>query len=57
MSGDTAKAIPHLEAALPTDTDGALHVELSVAYRREGNDEKADEVYRWYLEKLKEGRE
>jgi predicted Zn-dependent protease len=53
MIGDTAKAIPHLEAALPTDTDGSIHIELSVAHRRAGNNEKADEVYQWYLEKTR----
>jgi predicted Zn-dependent protease len=39
--GEPSKAIPHLEAALPTDRDGSLRYQLAQAYRSVGQAEKA----------------
>ena len=39
--GQAARAVPHLEAALPTDEDGSLHFQLARAYRETGQAEKA----------------
>ena len=39
--GQTAKAIPHLTAALPADSDGSLHFQLSRAYRDSGQEAEA----------------
>jgi tetratricopeptide (TPR) repeat protein len=47
-SGDTARAIDHLEAALPMDEDGSLHYQLARAYQRVGRADKAAEAMREY---------
>ncbi|HEY3443457.1 MAG TPA: tetratricopeptide repeat protein [Paludibaculum sp.] len=39
--GQSKEAIPHLVAALPADTDGSLHFQLSRAYQDTGQNEKA----------------
>jgi len=39
--GQASRAIPHLEAALPTDEDGSLHFQLARAYRESGQAEQA----------------
>src|SRR5262249_26321633 len=40
-SGAAAKAIPALQAALETDTDGSLHFQLARAYRATGQPDLA----------------
>lgn len=51
LLGRYQEAIPHLEKALPGDKDGSLHLDLSSAYRRLGNDQRANELLResWRL--------
>jgi predicted Zn-dependent protease len=39
--GRPAEAIPHLLGALPDDTDGSLHYQLAMAYRRTGDEQRA----------------
>jgi tetratricopeptide (TPR) repeat protein len=46
--GDKAKAIEHLEAALPEDEDGSLHYQLARAYQQAGRADKAAEAMREY---------
>jgi predicted Zn-dependent protease len=41
-SGKFAEAIPHLEAALPDDDDGATHFQISRAYAATGQEAKAE---------------
>jgi predicted Zn-dependent protease len=51
--GQTAepdKAIPHLEQALPTDTDGSLHYQLARAYQAAGRVEEARKLLARYQE-------
>jgi predicted Zn-dependent protease len=48
--GDAEKAIPHLKAALPIDTDGSLHYQLGRAYQTRGEMEPAREMLRKYRE-------
>ena len=45
---EVERAIPHLEAALPSDTDGSLQFSLSQAYRRAGESEKARQAIERY---------
>ena len=40
--GRSAEAIPHLMAALPADSDGSLHFQLSRAYSNDGQTGKAE---------------
>ena len=42
--GEAAQAIPHLEAALPTDTDGSVHYQLARAYRATGETDRASQA-------------
>lgn len=46
--GQSKEAIPHLVAALPVDTDGSLHFQLSRAYQETGQNEKAAEARKVY---------
>jgi tetratricopeptide (TPR) repeat protein len=46
--GRSAEAIPHLTAALPVDSDGSLHFQLSRAYQDVGQTEKAAAAMRAY---------
>jgi predicted Zn-dependent protease len=43
-----ADAIPHLETALPLDTDGSLHYQLARAYQAKGNAVRARELLAQY---------
>lgn len=43
-------AIPHLEAALPSDGDGSLHFRLSQAYQRAGQADRAKRALARYQE-------
>jgi len=43
-------AIPHLEKALDLDDDGALHYQLAQAYRKAGDNARADTLTRQYQE-------
>ena len=49
-AGHEAKAIPHLQAALPSDEDGSLHYQLARAYQGTGEAAKAKEILRQYQE-------
>ena len=40
-AGQAERAVPHLEAALPTDEDGSLHFQLARAYRETGRTDQA----------------
>ena len=46
--GKSAEAISHLVAALPIDTDGSLHFQLSRAYQDTGQSEKAAAAIKVY---------
>jgi len=46
--GRSAEAIPHLVAALPADSDGSLHFQLSRAYRDAGQADKSAEALKAY---------
>ncbi len=46
--GRSAEAIPHLVAALPADSDGSLHFQLSRAYQGAGQSEKAAAAMKTY---------
>jgi predicted Zn-dependent protease len=46
--GQSKEAIPHLVAALPADTDGSLHFQLSRAYQDTAQAEKAAETMKVY---------
>ena len=46
--GRPAEAIPHLLAALPLDTDGSLHFQLSRAYSNDGQAGKAEAALKKY---------
>jgi predicted Zn-dependent protease len=48
--GDAEKAIPHLKAALPIDTDGSLHYQLGRAYQARGEMEPARDMLKKYRE-------
>lgn len=48
--GRGGEAIPHLEAALPVDTDGSLHFQLSRAYQDAGMPERAAAMLKAYRE-------
>jgi tetratricopeptide (TPR) repeat protein len=50
QTGEPAKAIPHLEQALPTDTDGSLHYQLARAYQAAGRAEEAKKLLARYQE-------
>jgi predicted Zn-dependent protease len=43
-------AVPHLEAALPVDSDGSLHYQLSRAYQASGESERAKKMLARYQE-------
>jgi len=51
QTGQTAKAIPHLKAALPADDDGSLRYQLSRAYQMAGEKELAAAMLREYQAK------
>ena len=44
----TAEAVPHLEAALPSDSDGSIHFRLAQAYQRIGQAEPASDLLEKY---------
>lgn len=46
--GRAAEAIPHLVSALPADSDGSLHFQLSRAYRDAGQAEKSAAALKIY---------
>jgi len=46
--GQVAKAIPHLQAALPGDQDGTLHYQLARAYQAHGDRDQAQEMLKAY---------
>lgn len=46
--GRSTEAIPHLVAALPADSDGSLHFQLSRAYQETGQAEKAAAAMKTY---------
>lgn len=46
--GRAVEAIPHLEAALPADSDGSLHFQLSRAYQDAGKPEQAAAAMKVY---------
>ena len=46
--GRAAEAIPHLLSALPADTDGSLHFQLSRAYREAGQPAKSAAALKIY---------
>jgi predicted Zn-dependent protease len=48
--GQTAEAAPHLKAALPIDTDGSLHFQLSRAYQDSGKPAQAAAMLEKYQE-------
>ncbi|MGH9630768.1 MAG: tetratricopeptide repeat protein, partial [Bryobacteraceae bacterium] len=48
QTGGDAKAIPHLKAALPLDTDGSMHYQLARAYQGSGQAELARETLARY---------
>jgi tetratricopeptide (TPR) repeat protein len=48
--GQTEKAVPHLERALPVDTDGALHYQLARAYQASGRTAEAKALLVRYQE-------
>ncbi|MEJ7606436.1 MAG: tetratricopeptide repeat protein [Bryobacteraceae bacterium] len=48
--GETEKAVPHLQAALAVDTDGALHYQLSRAYQAAGRVAEAKKLLAKYEE-------
>lgn len=50
LVGRQADAIPHLEKALPTDTEGTLHYQLARAYQGNNQPEKAQEILKKYQE-------
>ena len=41
QEGQAEEAVPHLEAALPSDLDGSLHFQLARAYQSAGEPERA----------------
>jgi len=49
-TGQAKEAIPHLEASLSTDSDGALHYQLARAYQHEGQAARAEEMLKRYQE-------
>jgi thioredoxin-like negative regulator of GroEL len=53
------RAVPHLEAALPTDEDGSLHLQLARAYRETGRPDEATRLLAAFqeLRKANEARE
>jgi predicted Zn-dependent protease len=51
QTGQPAKAVPHLKAALPIDEDGSLHYQLARAYQVTGEKELASAMLREYQEK------
>jgi len=51
QTGQAAKAIPHLKAALPVDDDGSLRYQLARAYQMAGEKELAAATLRDYQEK------
>ena len=51
QTGQAAKAVPHLKAALPIDEDGSLHYQLARAYQITGEKERASAMLREYREK------
>lgn len=55
--GKLAEAAPHLEKALPTDTDGALHYQLSRALQAAGQTERAQKMLARYKELQAEAQE
>jgi len=48
--GKTSEAIPHLQAALPSDDDGSLHYQLARVYQASGETEKAQRMIAKYQE-------
>ena len=42
--GKGAEAVPHLEAALPTDGDGTIHFQLARAYQMSGRTDEAKKM-------------
>ena len=50
MVGRSREAIPHLEAALPSDKDGSLHFQLSRALQDAGQPERAAGMLQKYQE-------
>jgi predicted Zn-dependent protease len=50
QTGQARLAVPHLEAALPTDRDGSLYYLLSRAYRQTGQPELARQAIQKYRE-------
>jgi Flp pilus assembly protein TadD len=49
-TGDPAAALPHLELAESVDTDGSIHFQLAMAYRRTGKPELAARALTRYKE-------
>ena len=54
LSGDAAKSIPYLKAALPIDDDGSLHYQLARAYQSGGQAELAKQALAKYQELSKQ---
>jgi Tfp pilus assembly protein PilF len=48
QTGESAKAIPHLQAALPADEDGSLHSQLARAYAANGKPQLGQEILKQY---------
>ncbi len=48
LAGDATKALPHVNAALPLDTDGSLHFQLARAYQTAGMSAEAREAMAKY---------
>ncbi len=46
--GESPKAIPHLNAALPIDEDGSLHYQLARAYAAGGQPQLAQKIFKEY---------
>ena len=44
----TAEAVTHLEAALPSDSDGSIHFRLAQAYQRTGQAQRANQMLETY---------
>lgn len=55
--GKLAEAAPHLEKALPTDSDGALHYQLSRALQAAGQTDKSREMLARFKELQAEAQE
>jgi predicted Zn-dependent protease len=49
-AGDAARAVPHLEAALPSDADGSIHLQLARAYQTIGQADRARQTRQEFQE-------